>query len=251
MRQAFRQIRKAVRRHWREHHAWPGKLVELTGNTVNVDGVRISVDNPLISRELKTSLWKGHYESKERRLLRAYLPPDLPLIELGACIGVISCISNRRLANPARHVVVEANQHLIPTLRHNRDANSCSFEIVRAAVGYDADEVVFYESEYCTSGSLCRPSEVRTLVPATSLQRVAEGAGFDTFSLICDIEGAEAQLIEREIEFLKSHAAWILIEMHDSITDVTELDHMLRSNGFHLIKKLHLAHCYQNQANGG
>jgi hypothetical protein len=50
-------------------------------------------------------------------------------MDRGGCIGVVSCVINRVLQEPSRHVVVEGNPYIIPALQCNRDFNGCSFQI--------------------------------------------------------------------------------------------------------------------------
>ena len=52
------------------------------------------------------------------------------IVEFGGGIGVISCLANRRIGQRDRHIVVEANPHLIPLLEKNRSLNRCAFTVV-------------------------------------------------------------------------------------------------------------------------
>ncbi len=90
----------------------PGGLVRL--------GIQTFRPSDTPTREL---LLSGQYESPERRACRRYIRADLPVVEFGACLGVVACSVNRRLKDPRNHVVVEANPHLLPILAENRDRN--------------------------------------------------------------------------------------------------------------------------------
>src|ERR1035437_7229193 len=74
------------------------------------------------------------YELPERVLTKRHLPPTSTVLELGGCIGVVSCVVNRVLQHPSRHVVVEGNSAIIPTLQRNRDLNGCVFQIEHGVV---------------------------------------------------------------------------------------------------------------------
>lgn len=50
------------------------------------------------------------YELPGRVLAKRYLSPMATVLELGGCIGVVSCVINRVLQQPRRHVVVEGNR---------------------------------------------------------------------------------------------------------------------------------------------
>ena len=61
------------------------------------DGIKISLKGiPLLTRLYMNM---EQYEFNERRLAREYLLPHLPVIELGAGIGVVSCIAEKCTQN--------------------------------------------------------------------------------------------------------------------------------------------------------
>ena len=200
-----------------------------------MSGLVFSVDNPLVNVRMKSTLADGTYEREERMLIERFLPPDLPVIELGGAIGVVSCFTNRRLVQPEQHVVAEANPLLIPTLSFNRDLNNCQFTVRHTALGYDSDQVDFYSGATFLTGSLLPVSRRSVRVPATTLGSLLEAVGFPTASLIADIEGAEASLVEREPDALRSRIRWFIFEFHPPALGpdrTNELFARLQSLGF-------------------
>src|SRR5947209_8143485 len=117
-------------------HRLVGRLVELGGNRVTIEGLHFSVDNTLITRREKGLLDVGLHETGEIALARRYVVGGLPVVELGGGIGVVSCIVNRQLTRPTDHVVVEANADLVPTLEVNRRLNGAGFRIRNVALAY-------------------------------------------------------------------------------------------------------------------
>ena len=79
------------------------------------------VDCAQIDTAHKSTLWFGLHELEERALLDRHLPCDLPLVELGGGLGVVACLSNRKLARPEQHIVVEALPSMAALLERNRD----------------------------------------------------------------------------------------------------------------------------------
>ena len=232
---------------WTRDHRWQGRLVELFGNRWRVDGATFRVDNPAIATRHKALLFNGIYELPERRLLAKHFPCDIPLIELGGCIGVLACLSNRRMKEREKHLVVEANPRLIPTLEQNRDANQCRFHVVQAAVAYSPEGTVTFDEGAFTSGIVDQAGSLT--VPARSLESLATEAGFDRFDLICDIEGAEQELLKNEGEFLQAHVRRLLIEMHPTLLGekaVSKLRDRLRSLGFTYIESDRTVDCHVN-----
>jgi len=182
------------------------KSVTLDGCTVNVQGLPDS--------ETKIDLAKEDYEVAERHLVPKYLDRTLPVIELGGCIGVIACITNRLLVSPDLHVVVEANPLAIPLLTETRDSNQCKFQILNQALAYDAPSVTFRPTLNLLANSVQRKTgEEPVTVPATALRDIVKERKFDSFNLICDIEGSEWDLVMNEGDVLQK-ASTISLETH-------------------------------------
>ncbi len=199
------------------NNARVGKLVELAGNRIRIDGLRFSVDCPAVSTSHKSTLWFGLHEVEERALLHRYLPPSLPVVEFGGGLGVISCLANRKLACPDRHVVVEAIPAMAALLVRNRDLNHCQFRVVNAALAYGSSAVTFSVSEQFVASGLNSGLGTSISVPSITLGQIVDEAGFDGFSVICDIEGAEMDLVVNELSLLAHCATFILVEIHPAI----------------------------------
>jgi FkbM family methyltransferase len=226
------------------------KWAERFGDRARVDGVTIQLDNRLLLPYFKGMIIAGIYEKGERQIIQKYLPVDEPVIELGASIGVVSCVVNRKLTSPDQHVVVEASPDLIPTLKKNRDTNGCQFTIIEAAIAYGSDSVTFFSNGLSLVGSLYGKGR-NMEVPTRTLQSIAEGAGFHHFTLICDIEGSEIGLLEHEMDFIREHTGLILMETHDETPygddGVTLVLDKLAANGFELVESIRTNHCFRNK----
>jgi FkbM family methyltransferase len=147
------------------------------------------------------------------RIVR-YLRRDLPVIEFGGSMGVVACVTNKRLTDPTAHVVVEANPLAIPRLEYNRKLNGCRFEIVNRAVAYGADSVTFRPSSDLAGSSITRDGdEPPVTVPTVALGDLAHDRGFNRFGLVCDIEGLEYDLVCQEADVLRN-ADTIIMETH-------------------------------------
>jgi len=227
-----------------------GKWTERLGNRTSVDGVAIQLDNPLVSTYFKGMMVLGWYEKYERSIIQKYLPTNEPVIELGASIGVVSCIVNSRLTRPEQHVVVEANPALIPTLKKNRELNRCHFTIIEAALGYGSDSITFFSNGLSLLGSIYYGGGQKMEVPTKTLQAIAENAGFRRFTLVSDIEGSEIGLIEHEMDFIREHVGLILMETHDDTPygeeGVKLVVDNLTANGFEIVDSTHNNYCFRN-----
>lgn len=207
-----------------------GKGVELTGNRVRMHGLRFDVDNPLVSIRYKGTLFFGRYEIEEIALVRRYVDPGLPVVELGGSIGVVASVTNRLLQQPDRHVVVEASPVLVPTLEANRTLNGCSFVIEHAAVAYGTDAVEFpVEGHFLLSRVGGSGNSVG--VRATTLGKLLDKYGFETINLISDIEGMEIELVENESEVLRDRVKTLVMETHPDIRGHDDISTMLVTLG--------------------
>lgn len=159
--------------------------------------------------------WFNDYELPERRFCHQYIRPSDSVCELGGCLGVVSMVINRRLSNPERHLVIEANPLLIPLLNQNRETNGGSFIVLNRAVGDGLPLELDVSSGLLTSHRNSSPGQNVKIVDGCALDGLfAEYGPFDV--IVMDVEGAEQQVL-----LGKSHA-WknvrvIIIEWHPSI----------------------------------
>ncbi len=222
------------------HDKWFfGRLVEFRGNVVHLNGCRFRLDSPLFTTAFKSRFILGRYERKERRVVRRWLNPSLPVIELGGSIGVVACITNKKLTHPEKHVVVEANPQLIPLLAANRDLNACSFRILNKALGYAEESMIFYAHERFSSGGTTRVTDRPISVSATTLAEIFADAKFEHANLICDIEGAEVELIAHELETISKKVFQFIVEVHPSIVGEEAIHHLrieIEAVGFRRIR---------------
>jgi FkbM family methyltransferase len=180
-------------------------------------------------------LLKGQYEAPERIATKRYVRRDVPVVEFGASLGVVSCLVNRRLRNRKNHVVVEANPALLPILTENRDRNRCEFDIVHGAAGAKGSTIRFYiGSDALNSSSLAR-TERSVEVPVISLAEILKLRAFERCAVVCDIEGAELQLLRSEIATFQERVEVFIVEFHPTINGRDAVDAacvLLSEHGF-------------------
>lgn len=224
---------------WRRGEVWQlGRFVGMPTEIVRLEDCKFRLDETLLPANVVDLLLEDHYEEPERDALKEFLDPDLPVIELGACLGVVSCLTNRRLRHPEKHVVVEANPALVPMIEQNRERNCCRFRIVNAAVSYGAETITFNVNDNILASSLHGDAEQSVVVSTITLQRLLEEHGFERVTLICDIEGAELQLVEHEIDVLRERVSTIIMELHDRMVGEVPTQRMLErleSAGFRIL----------------
>jgi hypothetical protein len=229
--------------------AWLGRLLIVTGNRVWIENSRFDFGHPLITNGLRCRALLGRYERSERELLRRYLHPNYPVVELGGGLGVIACLTNRVLSRPENHIVVEANSALIPVVERHRAWNGCDFTVVNAAVDYSGrPHATLHVEDSFISGRLGSGEGIR--VPALTLSQLLEEYPFPACTLVCDIEGAETALVRFEGHVLASHVVSFIVETHPKFTPAAEIRVMvdaLESLGFSQVAAVRKVRVFENR----
>lgn len=201
--------RRRIERHVRAH-----------GPVFSYHGLEVRVP-PEIGRYALNSLIRGKYEPDEAAMILKYLPSDLPVIELGGSLGVVSRLIRSRIGPDRRHLVVEANADLLDTCRANAtaDASPGATELIHKAVHYDAPSVRFHVGVDVHSGAVGGgdgSGSVREVGAERFDAIVARLPAGTPYSLVSDIEGAEYDIFERDREALAS-AQVAIVEIHPQI----------------------------------
>jgi FkbM family methyltransferase len=190
-----------------------GLIFDLRGGKFRVDGCVIEVPKHLTTRTYRGCFMVGDYEAGERALVRNLLRPKDSVLEIGACIGAVSCVTNRLLADKTRHVVVEGNPKLIPTIKRNRDNNQCGFTVLNMAVSQEKEVTFYLCEEFIVGGTAQRESPHPVKVDGITLQELDLQYGpFNV--LIMDIEGGEIEAIPNAPGFLE-RCRLVIWETHD------------------------------------
>lgn len=217
-----------------------GRLVELFGNRVTIDGILLDIDNPLISTPQKSTLYFGIYEIGERELTKRFIDRRLPTVEIGGSIGCVACLTNRMLSDPHAHVVVECNPILVPTLALNRRLNGCHFMIDESAIAYDGDTARFFISDHFLFGSLAATGTERISIGATTLAAILKQHQFGLINLIIDAEGAEVEIVENEHDVLRYCVKCLILETHEELRGTAVIQRTLStlaSIGFETVSR--------------
>lgn len=229
------------------------KLMKLIRSRVS--GYRLSIDGHLFRHPKDVpyaayrAIRKGRYEQPERNLIREFLPRNLPVVELGGSYGIVSGLVNKILDAGVPYVVVEANPLLLDLCKENTlSTNSArDLRLLNFAIDYSGEEEISFVITGGTHDSHVA-SDLRKLssvdqtitVPTITLNGLLETEGIDgQYSLICDIEGTEFDLITQDIEGL-SNCACIVVEVHPRVffdlgKTVNEFVENLTRAGFQIV----------------
>lgn len=212
-----------------------GRVIELRGNKVQLDGCTFLLDHFAIPTREKSAFFWNTYEQDMRVPLKKYIHRDAPVVELGASIGVVSCITNRMLTDPSQHVVVEANPDIVPILEKHKAVNNCGFTIQHGAIAYGSPTIRFFQHGKFLASSVHVESDRFVEVSTLSLKNILEQTGFTHINLLVDIECAEIELVRHEIDVIAQHVDMLFLETHPGDTspeDIQKMRDALEAHGF-------------------
>ena len=203
------------------------------GSRLHYHGVDLHLPMKVCPPSMRLRFLHDEYERAESYLIKKYMTGSEKVLELGGCIGYISCLIS--LLGIKNHTVLEINKNLIPIIHLNKQLNDAKFEVRHGTI---SDDTVYFEkSRKMTTGKT--NSQSGELVPLYNLNELEEISDFEFNTLVCDIEGAEFKLL-RFLDLTKFEK--IFIEWHDlSIGDNRETGRqLLTENGFMLIESIEM-----------
>ena len=190
-----------------------GLIFDLSGGHFKTDGCTFVIPKDQTSRTYRACFLSDTYESEERSLVKKFIKSDDTVIELGGCLGIVSCTTNKLLADNTRHVVVEGNPFCVPTLHQNRNLNRCGFVIENCAITNAPTATFYLHPRFIVGGTTQRETARPVRVPGRSLTELDARYGPFT-ALIIDIEGAELEVFEGSRELLGRYRL-VIAELHD------------------------------------
>jgi FkbM family methyltransferase len=192
---------------------------------------------------VRAMIFWGFYEGAEMRLIQQYLPKDIPVVELGSSLGIVSSTAIGCLNTNTPYTCVEANPYLKDFIDFNikkHNPSKTNFRVLNAAIAYNTDGYIEMSiSKNNTESSIVNSSDYSnhktTKVKAVTLNEIIA----EPYTLICDIEGAEIDVMENDVEALKN-CKHLFIELHktkyqNKHYDVSDLKNIITSKlGFSL-----------------
>jgi|GEM_PF-941206 len=227
-----------------------GKLIltDFTGNIIRkVLNNKIPYRNSIIQTNFPqvngstiASLYLGSYESGEARFINKYLRTDLPVLELGSSIGVVSTQIGKKTNQ--KLFLLEVNTDLIPIIETNLSHNNITnYELVNSAISYNQDAIYFVRGHKNTTGKVTsEPQPGAIKIEGFTLESVLKQFNVNgKYVLVCDIEGMELEIIKNDEKSL-NNCSQLIIELHETSLNghrysADNLKKMLLKQGFELI----------------
>ncbi len=183
-------------------------------------GLLFPLDRAILKQRTRRNLRAGTYEAKETAAVLATVKPDDRVLELGAGIGYMTALMSRHIG-PAAIASVEANPRLLPYIAQVHALNNVTgAKVLHGMLGPAAGTAPFYlrddflgssEADFVGEGK-ATPSE-RVEVPVLDAGEVV--ASVRPTVLVCDIEGAEAQVLplldmtDLRAAIVELHPQWV------------------------------------------
>jgi FkbM family methyltransferase len=223
------------------HFLIMGMLLKIRNRPITSGSLKISYPKENTSFLFVASLFFGMSEEDEKQSIDKYLNPNAVVLELGGCLGIISCYINEKLINKKNHVVLEANPSLIGYLIKNRDLNNYSF-LIKNKVISNSDFIDFHIAKSIHSSSIKNKTLIKHTIEGITIKNLEKECSLNFDTLIMDIEGAELELIlNTKFDELSIHT--IIFELHDfnkmlNKKDVEKIEIKLKKDGFIFCDKI-------------
>ncbi|MFC3615860.1 FkbM family methyltransferase [Lutimaribacter marinistellae] len=161
-------------------------------------GIRFPLEAGLIPWRLRKALRSNSYEHREAEAALKLIGKDDVVMELGAGIGFMSTLIATQTPASSVHAF-EANPRLIPYIRRVHAENEVSNATVHHGVLGEAEgSAGFYVRPRILDSSLAPMADDSEEVELTEVPVLDARSCFDKVSptiLVCDIEGAEVDLL--------------------------------------------------------
>lgn len=179
------------------------------------NGLVFDTRDPGFTRKIEAQLFFGLYEKAEVRMIREYVAGRSTVLELGSSIGITTAHILDVMDPNGRLVCVEANPAVIPSLRRtiemhrkNQTVDVLSMAVSNTPVHMDIRSSL---------GTRMANVETGVEVDSAPLSGVLARAGLTDadYTMVCDIEGAEAHFVYDDAEAL-DRCQLLLAELDDT-----------------------------------
>jgi len=224
-----------------------GTLFTIRNSEYLHEGISIRYPKKLFGIADRAAFFDKNYEFEEHYLVKKYLNDTDSVLELGGCLGFVSCLINKKLTNKSNHVVLEPNPYLQDYLQFNRNNNGCDFRIIEGVLSKRKKEELFFNNTILGS-SIKNKTDRSVFVSCFTINQLQEKFNLKFNTMVIDIEGGEYNLF-KETDFKNLNISKIIIEFHNfsNILADAEIDfcrEKLNENNFKHIESLNNTHVF-------
>ena len=186
---------------------------------------------------IKDRILMGDYERVESDFAIKYYDNNDVVLELGGCLGIVSCIMAKIVNNL---VTVEPNTNLNNIINNHKKINNVDFILENTIVSNNNTDIVeFHVNPFVLGSGLYSKSSNIIKIKTTTISDLEKKHNLKFNTLHCDIEGFEFDFLKNNINEIKTKFNKIIIETHywmnlDNGYDVLAF---LSGNGYELIQQ--------------
>jgi FkbM family methyltransferase len=160
---------------------------------VAFDGLTLVGYRSDIPKSMTHALLSGDYETPERRAIKSVVRPGDRVVDIGACLGVVS-LTAARIAGAGNVTAFEPNPSAAAVAAENFALNNLPVTLERAAVGARTGVAALAIGRSSWLGAAIGGGhEITVEVPVRSIDDVI--AQYDPTILVLDAEGMEAEIL--------------------------------------------------------
>lgn len=197
-----------------------GLILKIFNIPSKQEGFKIIFPKFMNTWELGCTIFDG-YEKNERILVNKYLEHNDSVLELGACIGVVSLTINKILSDKTKQVSVEPNPQMHEYLIKNKKNNNGHFSVETCIIS-KSKEVDFFIGGKAFLGSSTLTGVNKVTIPGKSLKEIIKQY-FDFTVIVMDIEGGELEFF-RSFNLKNSSVRLIILETHMKPNMLTQVE---------------------------
>lgn len=174
-----------------------------------------------LPQAMQSAIWFGFHERSEARAIRKFLPSNLPVVELGACSG----FTTAQVLSKTNNVVISVEANPVMSARlaaWQKELNISRLSVVQAAINYEGPTLRLLLDPGLLGSRLVKLGEgqaqtdrIEIECPSITLGELLADGRIEQYTLVSDIEGAEAQLLNLETPKVIGGCEHIQIELHD------------------------------------
>jgi FkbM family methyltransferase len=175
-----------------------------------------------VDKSLAAAIFWGFYEAAEIRFIHKYYSGKTDVIELGGSMGIVTSHLASIMEDNRKLIAVEANPFLAETLEANVNRyikRHSHFTLLNMAIAYHSSEVALHITGNSTETKAVQVVKVgendKIIVKAIKLSEIIDQFALKMFTLVCDIEGSEIELLKYENEGLEK-CVEMFIELHET-----------------------------------
>lgn len=200
-------------------------------NTFYYNGILLDIPICVCPPSMRLRFINESYEYPEFFLIKKYMSKSDTFIELGGCIGFISCVASK-ISKSNNNKVFEINPYLTETIKYNLSNNKCNTSVIHGAI--TNKKTFLLNSSKMTTSKICYDHGVE--IPS---YKMCDVNIHNANTLILDVEGAEYDIFRFQdlSSFSKIFVEWHDISKDDNISNGRII---LERLGFLLIENIHM-----------